>query len=52
MRTNMTKASMIAIALISGVLLGTSVTLMASADCKGRQAAFELCNAAGNPQRG
>jgi hypothetical protein len=34
MRTNMTKASMIAIALISGVLLGTSVTLMASADAK------------------
>jgi hypothetical protein len=37
MRTNMTKASVIAIALISGVLLGTSMTLMASAEVKADQ---------------
>jgi len=34
----MTKASVIAIALISGVLLGSSVTLMASAEAKADKA--------------
>ena len=51
MRTNMTKASVIAIALISGVLLGTSVTLMASADAKADKPHSELRYAAGDPQR-